>query len=49
MPRDWHFYPTGIVYKFDAQKLPHVGKRKIEAQNVPRPQKSARIETSKKQ
>ena len=20
LPRDWHFYPTGIVYKFDAQK-----------------------------
>ena len=19
-PRDWHFYPTGIIYKFDAQK-----------------------------
>ena len=21
LPRDWHLYPTGIIYKFDAQKL----------------------------
>ena len=22
LPRDWHLYPTGIIYKFDAQKFP---------------------------
>ena len=27
-PRDWHFYPIGIIYKFDAQKLPHGGNQK---------------------
>ena len=29
-PCDWHLYPTGIVYKFVAKKLPNGRKREID-------------------
>ena len=42
---EWHLYPTGIIYKFKAEKLQHCRKRKIEASDLSRRQKWARLET----
>ena len=36
LPRDWHFYPTGIVYKFDAQKLSRDSLEQIDARRLSR-------------